>query len=171
MFAASGAICAQRRLISGRTGNWTRHLWDRPEAHVFADRAEANGVPRDMIMVEDQATNFGENIAFARRLVSDAKAVTFVTKPNSVLRVRLTVPVQWPRVTAFVDAPCVAFPDNVSNVVGVLGVIDEMVGDIHRILQYPKRGFQAEHKVPPPVLEAWRGLIAAGFTSHLLRDA
>jgi hypothetical protein len=162
---------APRLLITGKTGNWTRHLWDRPEAHVFADRAIANGLPERAILIEDQATNFGENIALARRLVPDARAVTFVTKPNSVLRVRLTVPIQWPELAAVVDAPSIGFPAAVSNVVGILGLIEEMVGDIHRILEYPKRGFQVGRDVPDDVLDAWRGLIADGFTAHLLPDA
>ena len=72
----------------------------------------------------------------------------FVTKPNAILRVALTVPVQWPEVTAFVDSPPLEFPQEVSNIIGVFGVINEMVGDVDRVLQYPSRGFQRAHDVP-----------------------
>lgn len=159
---------APRLILSGNTGNWTRHLWSIPEAHVFRERALANGVSSDAILIEEQATNFGENIAFVRRLAPQLQRVTFVTKPNSVLRVRLTAPVQWPGVTAFVDAPPLRFPEDVSNVVGVLGVIDEMVGDVDRILKYPALGYQAPHKLPPEILAAWQYLKEAGFKNHLL---
>lgn len=159
---------APRLILSGNTGNWTRHLWSIPEAHVFRERALANGVAADAILIEDQATNFGENIAFVRRLAPDLRRVTFVTKPNSVLRVRLTVPVQWPGVTAFVDAPPLRFPVEISHVVGILGVIDEMVGDVDRILKYPALGYQAPHELPVEILEAWQYLKEAGFKNHLL---
>lgn len=155
-------------ILSGNTGNWTRHLWSIPEAHVFRERALANGVAANAMLIEEQATNFGENIAFVRRLAPQLQRVTFVTKPNSVLRVRLTVPVQWPGVTAFVDAPPLRFPAEVSNVVGVLGVIDEMVGDVDRILKYPSHGYQISYDLPCEILQAWQSLKQAGFDNHLL---
>jgi len=159
---------AQRLLLSGRSGNWTRHIWDRPEAQVFLERATTNGLPESAILLEEQATNFGENIANTRQKVPGAGAITFVTKPNSILRVALTVPVRWPGLAAWVDCPDIEFPDGVSNVVGILGVIDEMVGDIHRIIEYPARGFQAAHELPEDIVDSWRYLIAQGFKGHLL---
>ena len=155
-------------VVSGKRGNWTRHLWQDSEAHVFRDRALANGLGAGQILVEDQATNFGENIGYVRRLIPQIRRATFITKPNSVLRVALTIPVQWPRVTAFVDCPNFAFPEDVSNVIGVFGVIHEMVGDIDRILEYPSQGFQVRHTLPPDVRQAWRELIEQGFTLHRL---
>lgn len=162
---------APQLVLTGRTGNWTRHLWSVPEAHVFRDRALANGIESSRIRLEEQSTNFGENIAFVRRLMPELRRVTFVTKPNSVLRVVLTVPVQWPQVTAFVDSPPFAFPQDVSNVIGVFGVIHEMVGDLDRVLQYPSRGFQLAHRLPPSILSSWEALIAQGFRHHMLAAA
>lgn len=159
---------APRLVLSGNTGNWTRHLWSEPEAQIFRQRALANGLDPDRITLEKSATNFGENIAFTRRLLPELRRVIFLTKPNSVLRVRLTIPVQWPGLTSFVDAPPLSFPDDVSNVVGMLGVIEEMAGDLDRILQYPARGFQIAHPVPDEIMESWRWLVEAGFTHHLL---
>ncbi|WP_341677980.1 YdcF family protein [Niveibacterium sp. SC-1] len=159
---------AQRLVLSGNTGNWTRHLWTRPEAAVFAERALAKGIPEASIVLEDRATNFGENVRLARELLPDAKHVLFVTKPNSVLRVLLTARAQWPGVEANVSCPDIWFPDAVSNIVGVLGVIDEMVGDVERIREYPKRGYQAPHVLPTEVDESWGYLVQQGFTHHLM---
>jgi uncharacterized SAM-binding protein YcdF (DUF218 family) len=161
---------APRLVLSGKTGNWTRFLWTEPEARVFADRALANGIEASRILMEDRSTNFGENIAFVRALMPDLERVIFVTKPNAILRVALTVPVQWPEVTAFVDSPPFEFPQQVSNIIGVFGVMNEMVGDVDRVLQYPSRGFQRPHAVPASILESWRALIADGFGHHLLTD-
>jgi uncharacterized SAM-binding protein YcdF (DUF218 family) len=159
---------APRLVLTGKTGNWTKHLWSLPEAHVFRDRELTNGVEAGQICIEDQATNFGENIAFVRRQLPELRRATFVTKPNSVLRVALTVPVHWPEIAASIDAPAFDFPNDVSNVIGVFGVIHEMVGDVDRILHYPARGFQVPHRLLEPVLESWNKLVKEGFDRHLL---
>ena len=155
-------------LITGGTGNWTKHLWDRTEAAVFADRARSQGLADDQMLLEDTARNFAENIAFARAMRPAAKHVTFITKPNSVRRVYQTLPIQWPEIEALVDAPSFSFPWGVSNCIGVFGLIEEMVGDVHRLLVYPDLGFQAPLPVPEDVLVSWRFLIAEGFNRHLL---
>lgn len=162
------AAIAPVMVISGKSGNWTKHLWSHPEAQIFRDQALAAGVPSSAILLEEEATNFGENIRFSRLLLPEARRVLFLTKPNSVLRVLLTAAVQWPDVDAAVDAPRVSFPDDVSNVVGILGLIEEMVGDVDRIDRYPALGYQAPCEIPPAVRTAWHELKAAGFTGHLM---
>jgi uncharacterized SAM-binding protein YcdF (DUF218 family) len=159
---------APRLVLSGNTGNWTKLLWDEPEAHVFRRRALAQGIEAERIHVEDRSTNFGENIAFVRELMPQLRRVIFVTKPNAILRVALTVPVQWPEVTAWVDSPPFEFPEEVSNIIGVFGLIHEMVGDVDRVLQYPSRGFQIPYVVPENILESWKALVVEGFSHHLL---
>jgi uncharacterized SAM-binding protein YcdF (DUF218 family) len=159
---------APQMLLTGGTGNWTRHLWQETEAEQFAARARSRGVAESQLLLEPLAGNFAENIAFARKLCPDVRRVTFVTKPNSILRVYQTVPIQWPGIEAAVDAPTLAFPAEISNQIGVLGVIDEMVGDIHRLLEYPARGYQRPLPVPDEVQDAWRALIRLGFDHHLL---
>ena len=166
-----GSNLADRLVLSGYTGNWTRHVWSRPEAHVFLDRAVQNGVSGDRVLVEDKATNLGENVRFSRKLLGTAKTVTFVTKPATVLRLKLTVEAQWPEVEAYVSCPTIKFPEEVSNTVGVLGMINEMVGDIDRIRRYAELGYQAPHELPVEVLAAWKCLVRQGFTHHLTQSA
>ncbi|MFT5225861.1 MAG: uncharacterized SAM-binding protein YcdF (DUF218 family) [Polaribacter sp.] len=157
-------------VISGKSGNWTRHLWNEPEAHVFYERAISNGINESQILIEPNATNFGENIAFAKLLIPWAKVVTFVSKPNSLLRVKLTAEIQWPEVKSIVSCPEIKFPDEVSNIIGVWGVINEMVGDIERILKYPELGFQAVHSIPEDITQNWNYLVEQGFTYHLMAN-
>lgn len=159
---------SNKLVISGNHGNWTKHLWEPPEARVFYQRALACGLPPSAILLEEQATNFGENVRLTSALIPDANSVIFVTKPAAVLRLKLTVEAQWPGIDGHVSCPDYKFPDDVSNVIGVLGVINEMVGDIHRILTYPEMGYQVEHELPDNILAAWRALIDAGFTHHLI---
>ena len=158
-------------IISGKFGNWTRHVWDRPEAEVFYQRALENGIPEKQILMETEATNFGENITFSRAMLPAANVITFVSKPNSLLRVKLTAEAQCPEVKAIVSCPDISFPEGVSNVIGIWGVINEMVGDIERIRKYPDLGFQAPHSLPASIIDSWEYLIDQGFTFHLLGDA
>jgi uncharacterized SAM-binding protein YcdF (DUF218 family) len=160
---------APHLLFTGNTGNWTRHLWTRSEADIFAEHAMAQGVTADQFSLETRATNFAENIALARQMFPDVRSATFLTKPNSIRRVALTLPVQWPGLQAWVDAPAFDFPAEVSPLVGVLGVIDEMVGDVHRIMVYPALGFQVEQAIPDEVQVAWRYLVEQGFDHHLIK--
>lgn len=157
-------------VISGYYGNWTQHLWNEPEAQVFLKRAIKNGISNDQILLETHATNFGENIVFSKQLIPNANTVVFVSKPNSLLRVSLTAQTQWPEVKALVSCPDIAFPDEVSNVIGIWGVINEMVGDIERIQKYPALGFQAKHELPKTIIENWNYLVENGFTYHLMPD-
>ena len=157
-------------IISGRFGNWTKHVWNRPEAEVFYDRAIENGVNEKQILMETEATNFGENISYAKALIPQAKTVTFVSKPNSLLRVQLTAEVQWPGINVVVSCPDISFPTMVSNVIGIWGVIHEMVGDLERIQVYPELGFQAPHVLPEHIVRNWEYLIEQGFTCHLMPD-
>ena len=49
-------------------------------------------------------------------------------------------------------------------------IINIMVGDLQRIIEYPKQGFQIEQEVPEEVLEAFGALTEAGYDKHLLRN-
>jgi len=162
---------SRRLVLSGRTGNWTRHLWTRSEAAVFKERALENGVPESAVLLEDRSTNFGENVAFTRALLPDSRAITFVTKPAAVLRVKLTAEMQWPGIARFITCPDLEFPRDVSPVIGLLGIISEMVGDIERIQRYPALGFQVPHELPQEVLDAWECLLQQGFSHHLMPKA
>lgn len=117
---------------------------------------------------DDPVGAVAQGDAHAFRKVRDLRRATFVTKPNSIRRVALTLPVRWPGLEGHVDAPDYAFPDGISNLVGVLGVIDEMVGDLDRIMRYPALGFQVACPIPAQVMDAWERLVARGFDRHLV---
>ena len=41
-----------------------------------------------------------------------------------------------------------------------------MVGDLQRILLYAEKGWQVPQEVPAEVMEAYAGLVAAGYTGR-----
>jgi len=43
-----------------------------------------------------------------------------------------------------------------------------MVGDLQRIREYPRMGFQIEQEIPAEVRAAYEALVAAGYDRHLI---
>ncbi len=60
---------------------------------------------------------------------------------------------------------------DVSPVIGLFGIMNEMVGDVERIQRYPALGYQSPHELPHNVLDAWASLVQKGFTYHLMPKA
>jgi hypothetical protein len=47
-------------------------------------------------------------------------------------------------------------------------LLDDLVGNLQRVLVYPDRGYQIAQEVPEPVLAAYRFLLSRGFDRRLL---
>ena len=154
-------------VISGDRGHWTGKLWDEPESAVFHEHAR-DRLDGYRVLLEQRATNFSENIRYSIDLLRPVGPVLFITKPNSLYRVHLTVPMVDPEIRYSVSCPGIEFPDGVSTVVGLIGIINEMVGDVDRILTYPKLGYQVPHTLPDEVIRSWEFLVERGFVDHML---
>jgi len=44
-----------------------------------------------------------------------------------------------------------------------------MAGDLQRIREYPKSGYQIEQEIPDEIWNAFEQLVAAGYNRHLIR--
>ncbi len=154
-------------VISGDRGHWTSKLWDEPESTIFHKyaRDRLNGY---RVLMEQRATNFSENIRYSLDLIRPVGEVLFVTKSNALYRVHLTVPMVDSNIRYSVSCPVIEFPDGISKVVGLIGIINEMVGDVDRILTYPELGYQVPHTLPDEVIRSWKFLINRGFVDHML---
>lgn len=159
---------AEKIIFSGFQGRWTKALWAESESEVFFKRAIANNISEKRIVLESNATNIGENIHLSRLLVPNARKVIFVTKPNTLLRVKLTVPIQWPDIHFFTSCPEIEFPTDISNIVGLFGLINEMVGDVQRIIEYSRRGYQVGWNLPAEIEVSYNYLKNNGFTHCLM---
>ena len=160
-------------VMSGGLGNFTEGVFEKPEAVLFAERAMELGVPEDVILIEDRSTNTGENVSFTRELLDRKKIqverVIAVQKPYMERRTYATIAQQWPEVEVRVTSPQLSFEDYCTDVPRD-DVINIMVGDLQRIMEYPKRGFMIKQEVPDAVIAAWELLVGAGYDSHLLRE-
>ena len=52
---------------------------------------------------------------------------------------------------------------------GGLQKLSDMTGDLQRIREYPKSGYQIEQEIPDEIWNAFEQLVAAGYNRHLIR--
>ena len=156
--------------FSGGTGRLTQS-WTKSEAEQFAARARLLGVPDEAILIESRSTNTGENIRFTRGLLLEKglspNSILAVQKPYMERRVLAAMEVQWPGVSIRVTSPRIAFSDYCTEEIPERMVIEAMVGDFQRILDYPALGFASVQPVPQDVMEAFVKLRDQGYTGQL----
>ncbi|HTH00543.1 MAG TPA: YdcF family protein [Vicinamibacterales bacterium] len=163
-------------VFTGGLGTITRHLWSDPEAERFARIAVAMGVPADRILIENRATNTGENVAFTRDLLTsrglDPDTFILVQKPYMERRTFATFQKVWPGKSVRVTSPQLSMDEYFARysheALTVDDVISIMVGDLQRIREYPARGFQIPQNIPDDVWDAYNELVRAGYDRHLM---
>ncbi|XP_076357941.1 uncharacterized protein SCO4629-like [Tachypleus tridentatus] len=158
-------------VISGKAGNMTKGKWKQPEAHVFRDVALDIGVPGNRIIVENQATNTGENVKFSYRIMKKyhikPSSIILVQTPYMERRTYATFMKQWPGNTALlrvtVTSPPIPFRlYPIRGVCSIRELLAAMLGILQRIQVYPRIGFQIHQTVPPEVIIAYDHLIETG---------
>jgi hypothetical protein len=161
-------------VFSGGLGRLTEGLWTEPEADTFARIARGMGVPAAQILTENRSTNTGENIALSYALLQKhgiaVRRMILVQKPYMERRAYATFLKQWPGdpVELMVTSPQLSLDDYPNAEVPLEHVIHIMVGDMQRIRVYAEKGFQVPQDIPAEVWAAYEGLVARGFTEHLI---
>lgn len=148
-----------------------------PEAVRFAERAQELGVSKRAILIEDKATNTGENIKFAQQMLKDEglvpKSIIAVQKPYMERRTYATLVAQWddPKPEFIISSQDISFEEYIQDPRYPTDyTINVMVGDLQRIKEYPSKGFQIKQDVPKSVWQAWKELVAAGYNKHLIKE-
>lgn len=161
-------------VYSGGFGKITKLLNRQTEAEIFRDIAIKMGVPQDKILTETSATNTGENIQFTEKLLNKRQikvdSILLVTKPYMERRVYATFKKQWAEQTTkvVVTSPKWSYEDHFNDDIPKDLFINVMVGDLQRIQEFPKRGFQINQAIPVDVWKAYEFLVAQGYNKHLL---
>ncbi|MDZ7786266.1 MAG: YdcF family protein [Candidatus Saccharibacteria bacterium] len=147
----------------------------RPEADVFAEIAKQKGVPSKAILVENKASNTGENIKLSYELVKShgikINSLIAAQKPYMQRRAFATLKAQWPNPQPefIVTSQNISFEDYLSDPAHDADfAINIMVGDLQRIKEYPKLGYQIEQEISDEVWQAYEKLVEAGYDKHLL---
>jgi uncharacterized SAM-binding protein YcdF (DUF218 family) len=159
-------------VFSGGNSPTTKARFPRGEAVHYKERAVSLGVPPESILVDTRATNTGQNIELSRKLLSESgvhsATVMLISKPYMERRAYATCRKLWPGVEVICASEPLRFDDYISSIGDGKLVLDMLVGDLQRVIEYPKQGFAVEQEVPEVVLDAYRRLVDAGFTSRLM---
>ncbi len=159
-------------VFTGGNSPSTAKVFPRGEAVHFRECALELGVPDSAILLEPEASNTGENISLAREVLAAAglvpTTVLLVSTPYMERRAFATTRRSWPEV----EAVCASRPTGLGDYVEATGdarqVIDMMVGDLQRVMEYPRLGFAVAQEVPPRVRDAYASLVASGFDGSLI---
>ncbi|AGP57630.1 YdcF family protein [Streptomyces rapamycinicus] len=143
------------------------------EAVHFREHAIALGVPAEAILLEPEARNTGQNITLSREVLAAAgitpETVLLVSMPYMERRSFATARKMWPEAEVICASEPLEFDDYLKSIGDEKLVTDQLVGDLQRVIEYPKLGFAIEQDVPEDVHAAYESLLAAGFDSRLLK--
>ncbi len=159
-------------IVSGGYGKVTKDLWSASEARKFADVIISKGISKDLVFLEETATNTGDNIAKSRAIITSnslphSKGV-IVTKPYMKRRAFNTAMKQWSEVEWYVTAEPISFEEYLSRQEEPERFISIMVGDLQRIELYGEQGFQIRDNIPAKVNRSLKALINMGYTQFLI---
>ena len=76
------------------------------------------------------------------------KSALVISKPYSQRRVFATAGKVWPELEVVCASEPLSWPDYAKSIGDEHLVIDMMVGDLQRVIEYPKQGFAVEQDVP-----------------------
>lgn len=159
-------------VFTGATSRTTRDRMPKGEAEHYRERALELGVPASAILVELEARNTGENINFARELLTgrgiDVSSVMLVSKPYEERRAFATARKLWPEVEIVSASAPMTLAEYVDSLKDPRLVLDMLVGAQQRLFLYPKQGFMIRQEVPDSVAAAYEHLCSEGFTSRLM---
>jgi uncharacterized SAM-binding protein YcdF (DUF218 family) len=161
-------------VFTGATSPTTAARFPRGEAVHYAGHAIALGVPADAIIIEPRAANTGQNIELSRQALAAADipvtSVMLISKPYMERRAWATMRKTWPEAEAVCASENLGFDGYLKSIGDDTLVIDMLVGDLQRVIEYSARGYAIAQEVPGTVTSAYRRLITAGYDSRLMRD-
>jgi uncharacterized SAM-binding protein YcdF (DUF218 family) len=152
-------------VFSGGKGRFTDGLFDKSEAEIFAEIAQAAGVPSDAILLETQSTNSGENVRFTHQLLEDSgilcDSVILVQKPFMERRAIATFEKQWQSPYSQLQVSSTAHPffEYINEDMPLMMVLEALMEDYSRVKTYPEKGFQTEQVIPENVESSYQALL------------
>ncbi|EOQ98299.1 hypothetical protein LEP1GSC195_1481 [Leptospira wolbachii serovar Codice str. CDC] len=160
-------------LFSGGLNFFTKHIFPKSEAESFAELALSSNIPEENIIIENESTNTGENIQFTKQLLNSLNLnfdkILAIQKPSMTLRIKLALDKQWNEGIFYISSPIYSISDAPHSHINLFMIINEIVGDLQRIIEYPKFGFQSETIIPDHITKAYNSLIENGYNLHLFQ--
>jgi uncharacterized SAM-binding protein YcdF (DUF218 family) len=148
--------------------------WDVSEARMYAAILQRRGVPEEDILLETRASNTSENFSFTRELLRQAgirpKNILIAVKPFMQRRAWATMAVEWPEMPATVASPDLTLDEYFTSELTPDRIVNIIVGDLQRLWVYARKGYSAPQRLPGEVMLAYEGLVALGYTQHLIPE-
>ena len=165
---------AEFLVCSGGFGKDTAALFRQPEGvlYTFVEVPdEVAGVLEECLIVEDRASNSGENFLFSKRLL-EARGLfprtgVIACKPYMSKRAWAAGTKQWPEVRWSVFPHSVRLADYLAQGNDLTAVLELMTGDLQRLRVYAGT-FQTPVEVPSPVWAAYERLAADGYDRFVI---
>jgi len=166
---------APKVLFTGGLGRNTDGRWTGSEAERFAQIAIDCGVREEDIILEERSANTAENILFTRRKLEElgmgGGTIIGVHQPFMERRIWAAMKVYWPEADVVITSPQTTIREYIQSVgeqgLPEKGAVEVVVGDLQRMDVYAKKGYQIPQEIPPKVWEAFRVLVALGYTGQL----
>lgn len=172
----AGALCGRRRYpLVVFSGNRGRNTADLPstEAETFERIARPFLPAATRVLLEIRATNTRDNIRFSLCLLAqhgiEPRDFLLIQNPTMTRRAWATFAKEQPGAKVTCVSPDRTYDDYLTTADEARSLIDDLVGNLQRLLVYPDRGHQIAQEVPGPVLAAYRLLLSRGFDRQLLR--
>lgn len=135
------------------------------EAATLRDALLSRGVPDNVILVEPNASNTGENILFSAKLLLDQgivpKIIILSHKPYMTRRFSATAEAQWPapQPRFYATSINVSFQEYIA-IEEKRGLANDtlrlILNDYRSIIEYPKKGFQTKQPLSAEAQKAFQ---------------
>jgi uncharacterized SAM-binding protein YcdF (DUF218 family) len=123
------------------------------------------------VLLEEAATNTGENVRFSLRLLADegvaCRSVLSIQNATLTRRALATFAQEFPDLTVVCLSPNRPYDDYLASPAEARSFLDDLVGNLQRVLVYPGQGLQVAQPMPEAVLSAYRLLLSRGFDRQL----
>lgn len=140
-------------VISGSSGPLTQGVFTKPEAQVFKEEMVRFGVPEDVIITENHATNTGQNVTLGMKALQAAgnniASAILVAKSFIMRRCVATFNKQFPEVRLIPCPPrgsLIQFVDRPRREFAA-----RMLAELQRLKDYGGKGFILEQQIPQEV--------------------
>lgn len=150
---------AKTIIVSGYKPKWLTIT----EAKLLADHCIKLGVSPEALILEEQASNTGQNITFSAKILGDVKSVILVHKPYTSLRFLATAQAQWPRPQPQLYITCqdISF-EEYCEIHGIEEVAYKMLGDMKRMDEYVREGYQTYQFISDEARAAYQQIVLRG---------
>ena len=166
-------------IFSGNCGKGTIGVLNITEAERFRNIAIEEGVPKNKIIMEPEATTTYENYRYIKKVLKEKnlnpRSFLILGKPYQERRALAIAEVEFPDKEFTVASFNMSLKDYIEFVkkdelMKLEDLANEMVGEMGILRLAPKFGLQSKQEIPEKVLESYNNVILAGYNQYIYSD-